>query len=72
MRYVCPRCKGISNSKVEVRKDKPKEQPQRPESCDHWALVAFQLEFRVYILDHWNRTVVCQYCGEANHYFKNE
>ena len=70
MRYVCPICKGISNSTIEVRVDEPKQAPQCPACASYWALAMFNIEFRVYELDHWNRTVVCEYCGEAHHYFK--
>ncbi len=71
MRYVCPRCKGISNSTLEVREDKPKDMPKYDFTGGHWSLISYGLNLKYYLLDHWNRTVVCKHCGEAHHFFKD-
>lgn len=71
--FSCPRCRIISTvPEPEVRQDSPVPMPELPEELGHWTMISYHIKYNSYLLDRWNRVIVCPNCRAAHTYFKEE
>ncbi len=70
--FVCPNCRVLTPAVTRDREDKPRPRPDSPKSAGHFVLLGWELDWRLYIIDHWNRVTLCENCGAEHIYWQDE
>ncbi|KKK83621.1 hypothetical protein LCGC14_2791510 [marine sediment metagenome] len=70
--FVCPNCRVLALAVARDREDKPRPRPECPTDFGHFALHVWGLEWQLYIVDQWNRVILCENCGTEHRYWQDE